>query len=386
MRTIAFVTTGRSDYGLLVPIARALARRRKVRVRWLVSGMHASQRLGYSADDVRQDGWAAMEVVETLLDSDSPAGVAASIGVTTQAFARVFANRSPDLLVLLGDRFETLGVVAAAVPFRLPIAHLHGGEITAGAFDEGIRHAITKLSHLHFVTHRVYARRVRQLGEEPWRVLVSGAPGLDRSRVDEQVDLGDLETTTGVPIGRDTLLVTYHPQTLQPDRSRRELDALLQALARIDHPVLFTAPNADPGRDVLLSRVREFAAAGPRRALVANLGRRYFAVLARVGAMVGNSSSGLIEAPSFGLPVVNIGDRQRGRIRAANVIDVAGGARQIESAIRRALSASFRARLSRRVNPFGDGRAGERIARVLASVPLDDRLLMKRFIDLRGRA
>jgi UDP-hydrolysing UDP-N-acetyl-D-glucosamine 2-epimerase len=327
-----------------------------------------------------------MEVIKTLVDSDSAAGVAASIGRTTQAFARVFAKSSPDLLVILGDRFETLGVVAAAVPFRLPIAHLHGGEVTAGAFDEGIRHAITKLSHLHFVAHRIYARRVRQLGEEPWRVLVSGAPGLDRARVRERVDIGDLEATIGVPIGRDTLLVTYHPQTLQPDRSSRELDSLLQAIARIDHPVVFTAPNADPGRDELLSRVREFVAGGPRRALVPNLGRRYFAVLDRVGVMVGNSSSGMIEAPSFGLPVVNVGDRQRGRIRAANVIDVAGGARQIESAIRRGLSASFRARLRHRVNPFGDGRAGERIARVLASVPLDDRLLMKRFVDLRGHA
>jgi UDP-N-acetylglucosamine 2-epimerase len=161
---------------------------------------------------------------------------------------------------------------------------------------------------------------------------------------------------------------------------------LLQAIARIDQPVVFTAPNADPGRDELLSKVREFVAGGPRRALVPNLGGRYFAVLARVGVMVGNSSSGMIEAPSFELPVVNVGDRQRGRIRAANVIDVAGGAGQIESAIRRAVSASFRARLRHRVTPFGDGHAGERIARVLASVPLDDRLLMKRFVDVRGLA
>jgi UDP-hydrolysing UDP-N-acetyl-D-glucosamine 2-epimerase len=384
VRTIAIVTTGRSDYYLLTPVARALARRRRLRVRWLVTGQHASARPGSGVQSLRQDRWRSVEVIETLIDGDTPPAVSASIGVTTEAFARVFSKERPDLLVVLGDRFELLGVVSAAVPFRLPIAHIHGGETTFGAFDENIRHAITKLSHLHFVAHPAYGARVRQLGEERWRVVVSGAPGLDRARARRSVGVGfdDVERRLGTPIGRDTLLVTYHPETLRPERSGPQLAALLQALGRVDRPTIFTAPNADPGHEEVLARVEAFVAAGPRRALVSNLGERYFALLGRVGAMVGNSSSGVIEAPSFRLPVVNVGRRQEGRMRAPNVIDVEGGSRRIEAAIRRALSPSFRARLTGR-NPFGDGRAGERIARVLATIPLDDRLRTKRFVDAR---
>jgi UDP-hydrolysing UDP-N-acetyl-D-glucosamine 2-epimerase len=383
-RSIAIVTTGRADYGLLTPVFRALDRHRTVRPRWIVTGMHLSRRFGYSADQIDADGWdGRIERVEGLVDGDSSLSIARSISTTTSAFARAFGNNRPDLLVVLGDRFETLGVVAAALPFRIPIAHLHGGELTEGAFDDAIRHAITKLSHLHFVAHATYARRVRQLGEERWRIVISGAPGLDRERLRSMSDVSEIEAALGRPIDRKTLLVTYHPETLHPDRSLEELDRLLRAIDRLQAPAIFTAPNADPGRDAHAAALADFAAAARYRVLVPNLGDRYFGVLRRIGAMVGNSSSGIIEAPSFALPAVNIGDRQRGRIRARNVIDVKAGSRELEAAIRRALSAAFRTRLRGLVNPYGDGRAADRIAKVLATVPLGDRLLVKRFADTR---
>jgi UDP-hydrolysing UDP-N-acetyl-D-glucosamine 2-epimerase len=383
---VGVVTTGRADYGALQPVFRALDRRRSVEARWFVTGAHLSRKLGYGVSQIRADGWdRQMEIVRSFVDGDSPSAAGLSIGATTTQFARAFGRRRPDILVVLGDRFEMLGVVAAALPFRIPLAHIHGGEITEGAFDDGVRHAITKLSHLHFVSHRRYAQRVRQLGEERWRVTVSGAPGLDAARARTPVDLRDLEGAIGTPIDREVLLITFHPETLRPEASLDELDAMLAALGRIDRPLILTAPNADPGRDAYAVRLAAFAKGSRRRVMVSNLGSRYFAVLARVGAMVGNSSSGIIEAASFGLPVVNIGGRQRGRLRARNVIDVTGGMRNIETAIRKAMSPAFRASLRRLENPYGDGRASERIASVVSSIPLDDRLLVKRFITVKPR-
>jgi UDP-hydrolysing UDP-N-acetyl-D-glucosamine 2-epimerase len=381
-RSIGVVTTGRSDYGMLSPVVRALQRRRAIDVRWLVTGMHLSRRLGYSVDQIRADRWRCpIRLVEGLLDADTPSATALGISATTAGFAHTFAHHRPDLLVVLGDRFETLGAVSAAVPFRIPIAHVHGGECTEGAFDDGVRHAITKLSHLHFVSHAEYGRRVRQLGEERWRVVVSGSPGLDETRQSSVRDLADIEAVLGGPIDRTTLLVTFHPETLRPVGSLKQLDDLLTALDELDCPTIVTTPNADPGRDTYADKLDAFVKRQSRRILVANLGARYFTVLSRVGAMVGNSSSGIIEAPSFHLPVVNIGTRQRGRLHAANVIDVNGTPGRIKPAIEKALSPAFRKKLHNLKNPYGDGRAGERIAKVIASVPIDDRLLIKRFAD-----
>jgi UDP-hydrolysing UDP-N-acetyl-D-glucosamine 2-epimerase len=387
VREIAVVTTGRADYGLLAPIVRALIDMPRVVVRLIATGAHLSRRFGLTVRQIEADGFGPiLERVDLNLSDDSPKAIAAAIGRGTAGFGALFAKRRPDLLVLLGDRYETLSAASAALPFNLPIAHIHGGELTEGAIDDAIRHAISKMSHLHFVAARPYAQRLRRLGEEGWRITVSGAPGLDAVHDMERMSAAELERDLGVPIGRQTLLVTYHPETLAPGRAGADAAELLAALDRVGAPVVITSPNADPGRDPIQRAVEAFVRRAPDRVLVASLGqRRFLSLLAAVGAMVGNSSSGLIEAPSFRLPVVNIGDRQRGRLRARNVIDTAARRADIERAARRALSPRWRRSLRGLRNPYGDGSAAGRIVAVLARVPLDRRLLVKRFMDAPPR-
>jgi UDP-hydrolysing UDP-N-acetyl-D-glucosamine 2-epimerase len=376
------VTTGRADYGLLKPVVRALEDAPNVKTRWLVTGAHLQRRLGLTIREIERDGF--RRIIDTVaLGSgvDTPEGIAASIGRGVTGAARLFARQRPDILVVLGDRFETLAVAAAALPFNIVVAHIHGGERTEGLIDEAIRHAITKMSHLHFVSNRDHARRVRQMGEESWRVTVSGAPGLDAVRGFVPTPSSVLARRLGVDVGRRTLLVTYHPETLSPERAGANFRAVLAALDRVDCPIIFTIPNADTGRSGLYADLQKAVGARPQRVVVRSLGQQdYFSLLAHVGAMVGNSSSGLIEAPSFALPVVNVGDRQQGRVRARNVIDVAPAARAVEGAIRRALTPAFRRSLVRLRNPYGSGGAARRIVQRLTTVPLE-RLIVKTFVD-----
>lgn len=381
-RRVGVVTTGRSDYGLLRPLIASLINQPAVRVQVFATGMHFSKRFGASISELEKDGHSRRLVrVPALFSGDDAASVAASLGRTTQRFAAALDKHRPDILVVLGDRFETLGVAAATLPFDIALAHIHGGEITEGAMDDAIRHALTKMSHLHFVAAEPYAARLHQMGEEKWRVVVSGAPALDALEGFVPTPARELSSRLRVPIGRQTILLTYHPETRRGARTLADLDAVLAALDTVGAPVLITAPNADPRRDAIAKRLAAFASA-PGRVMVANLGQQnYFSVMSHVGVMVGNSSSGLIEAPSFRLPVVNIGDRQFGRLRAANVIDVAPEIRSITRAVHHALQPDFRASLSGLRNPFRKSRAAERIARRLATVELGPRLLRKRFID-----
>lgn len=385
-RLVMVATTGRADYGLLRPVFRALERSRGVTARWLVTGGHLQRRLGLTIRDIERDGVRrSIDTVTLGAASDSPAGIATSIGRGVMGAARLFARRRPDILLVLGDRFETLAIVAAALPFNIVVAHVHGGERTEGAIDEGIRHAITKMSHLHFVSNREHGRRVRQMGEQAWRIIVSGAPGLDAVRGLKPTTAAALTRRLGVDVCRRTLLVTYHPETLRPGRALAHFQAVLAALDRLGAPVVFTIPNADIGRSRLQAALDKAVARRADWTVVSSLGQQdYFSLLTHVGAMVGNSSSGLIEAPSFGLPVVNVGDRQRGRVRARNVIDVAPTAQAVEAAIRRALRPAFRRSLRGLRNPYGAGGAAARIARRLATVSLDDRLIVKTFVDLRA--
>jgi UDP-hydrolysing UDP-N-acetyl-D-glucosamine 2-epimerase len=286
---------------------------------------------------------------------------------------------------VLGDRFEMLSAATAALPLRVPLAHIHGGEITEGALDDAVRHAMTKLSHLHFVATEEYAARVIGLGEEPWRVIVSGAPALDNLRVLQLMPRDELERTFELEAGRPFLLATWHPVTLQPEQGAAQLEALLDALQASGLPAVITYPNADMGSAAIIERLRAFAAGRADVRLVRNLGTRaYFSAMAHAAAMIGNSSSGIIEAASFQLPVVNIGDRQRGRVRGINVIDCAPAVDAIGAALAEAISPSFRQALRGCRNPYGDGAAAARIVDTIASVPLDDRLLRKRFHEGGG--
>lgn len=381
-RSVAFLTVGRSDWGILRPIVRAARAEPRLAVRLLVSGAHLAAGRGAAAPGELEAAGAPLERVEVPPSADTPAGVAEVMGRGTVAFAAHLARGAPDLLVVVGDRFETHAAVVAAVPFGLPVVHLHGGELTLGAFDDALRHSITKLSHLHLVSAEEHARRVVQLGEEPWRVSVVGAPGLDELLHGPRLDAGALARELGVRVEPAPVLVTFHPTTRELERTGWQVDELLAALEGCPSPLLFTLPNADPNGGRIRAAIEAFAARRPAVQVVETLGRGYSGVLARAAAMVGNSSSGLIEAPAFGLPVVNVGTRQEGRLRARNVIDVGDDRSSIVEGLRRALDPTFREGLAGLRSPFGDGRAAPRVVARLAEVPLDARLRRKGFADL----
>lgn len=382
MRTIGIVTVGRSDYGIYQSVLQAMLARPEFEVRLFVSGMHLSHEFGLTIREIEADGVPIQDRIEMLLSSDSPEGIAKAIGLGTIGFAQAYGRWRPDLLMVLGDRFEMYAAALAALPFKLPVAHLHGGELTEGATDDALRHSMTKLSHLHFVSTEEYGRRVRQMGEEPWRVVISGAPALDGIEEFTAYSSGELESRFGLDLARPPLLVTYHPVSLEYERTAWQVKELLCALEASGLPIVFTAPNADVSGRTVAAMIREFVERHRGARFVANLGRQnYFSLMRHAAAMVGNSSSGLIEAASFRLPVVNVGTRQKGRVQGANVIDVGYESEAIAAAIARAVSLEFRRTLADLQNPYGDGRAGERIATTMAEVPLDASLIVKRFCD-----
>jgi UDP-hydrolysing UDP-N-acetyl-D-glucosamine 2-epimerase len=382
VRSIGVVTVARSDYDHLVPLLEALRDRPGITLQLYAAGAHLSPRFGRTVDAIEADGWPIIARVETVSASDAPADVAAGAGRGMAAFAYAFARGRPDLLVLLGDRLEMLAAAVAALPLAIPVAHLHGGEVTLGAIDEQARHALTKLAHLHFPAAEVYARRILQMGEEPWRVHCCGAPGLDRFARLPALSRADLSRRVGLPLRRPTLLVTFHPVTLEPGEAGIHSEELAAALEMVEGDAVITYPGADAAHETVIRRLELLAASRPGTRLVPALGECvYGALLREADVMVGNSSSGLIEAPSFGLPAVNVGIRQEGRLRAANVIDVGPRRDEIAAGIRRALAPGFRESLRGLVNPYGDGRAAPRIAEVLASVTLGSRLIRKRFVD-----
>lgn len=382
MSYVAVVTTSRADYGVYGPVLRALATDAGFTLRLLVSGSHLSPDFGMTTREIEADGFAISERIEVLLASDSPEGTAKSMGLGLIGFGQCFSRSRPDLLVVLGDRFEMYAAALAALPFRIPVAHIHGGEVTVGAMDEALRHSMTKLSHLHFVSTEEYAWRVMQLGEEAWRVTICGAPSLDNIRTVAPRTQLQLEEELGFALGARFLLVTFHPATLEGSDPGAQAETLLAAVEATGLPAVVTMPNADPGGRSVRAAIRR-RAAHPRLHAVESLGTQgYFGLMAHASAMVGNSSSGIVEAASFGLPVVNVGERQLGRVRATNVIDARCEAGALASAIDRALDPVFRASLQGLPNPYGDGHAAERIVSRLKQVDFGSALLLKRFADM----
>jgi len=382
-RRIGVVTVSRSDYGHLRSVLEGIRRAPDLELILFVAGMHLAPEFGDTLREIEADGFPIAERVEMLEGGDTPEAVAISTGRGVAGFARAFAGRRPDLLVVLGDRFEMLAAAAAALPFALPVAHIHGGEVSEGAMDNQIRHAITKLAHLHFASAKVHAERIARMGEEAWRIHTVGAPGLDRltglATLTRETLAGELK----LPAEGPWYLVTFHPVTLEYRDTASHIDELLAALEKTDGTLVITYPNADTSGRVIIDRLEEFASHHPGRCrLVRSLGERlYLSLLSHAELMIGNSSSGLIEAPSFGLPAVNIGARQRGRLRGANVIDVAPSREDILRGIEAARAPAFRAQARGAANPYGDGRAAPRILEVLRSTPLDARLVQKRFAD-----
>jgi UDP-hydrolysing UDP-N-acetyl-D-glucosamine 2-epimerase len=378
-RTIAVATVARSDWGHLGPVLTALRAAPDVRLLLFVGGTHLAEAFGRSVELIEAEGWPIAERVEMLEPSDAPEAIATSIGRGVAGFGRAYARHRPDLLVVLGDRFEMLSAAAAALPFVLPVAHLHGGEVTEGAIDNQIRHAITKCAHLHFVSAEPHARRVAAMGEEPWRIHNVGAPGLDRIRTARLLPRAELARRLDLTEGDRWLIVTYHPATLEYQDTARHTDELLAAFEKVDATCVVTYPNADTAGRTIIARLEEFAGRHDRVRLARNLGDDvYLSLLRHADAMVGNSSSGLIEAPSFELPVVNVGARQSGRLRAANVVDVGPDRDEILAGIDAALAPTFREGLRGLKNPYGDGHAAERIVHVLRTIELGPTLTRKR--------
>ncbi len=382
MRTIGVVTVGRSDYSIYLPILRKIQGDPDLKLHLIVSGMHLAPEFGLTIKIIEADGFKVGERVEMLLSSDTPEAIAKSMGLGTIGFAQAYARFRPDILLVLGDRFEMHAAVVAALSFKIPMAHIHGGEITQGAIDDALRHSITKLSHLHFVSTQEYAQRVIQMGEEPWRVVVSGAPSLDNLRSGKLLTARELESQYGLSLELAPLLVTFHPVTLEYEQTGRQINELLAALEECKLPIIFTLPNADTNGRVITRRIEEFIRKYPSARLVSNLDPQgYFSMMTCAAAMVGNSSSGIVEAPSFKLPVVNIGNRQKGRIRAKNVIDVDYLRDDVLKGIQQACAPEFRARLRDLSNPYGDGHASDVIVQHLKDVDLDGQLVVKRFVD-----
>jgi UDP-hydrolysing UDP-N-acetyl-D-glucosamine 2-epimerase len=383
LRKISVVTTSRADYGILRPVMMRIDEDPELELEIIASGTHLSQAFGSTIKDIEDDGFPVAHRVEMLLSSGTPEAISISMGIATMGFARVYAHSRPEILVVLGDRFEMHSAALAALPATIPVAHIHGGEVTAGAIDESLRHSITKLSHLHFVSTDKHAQRVIQLGEEPWRVTVSGSPSIDNTRHHDDLPTDELEAIAGMPLPESGfLVVTFHPATVEWEEAGRQADELFAALDQFELPVLISLPNADPGGVDI--RQKTLAAAGAREHwnAVENLGTRaYFTALRKALAMVGNSSSGLIEAPSFALPAVNIGPRQQGRVRGGNVIDVPCQADAIAKGIKKAISHDFRSTLEGGRNPYGDGKAAQRIVGRLRSEQLTVRLVKKTFFD-----
>jgi UDP-hydrolysing UDP-N-acetyl-D-glucosamine 2-epimerase len=384
MRTIGVVTTSRADYGIYLPVLRKLSKESGLEMRLFVSGMHLSPDFGLTVKAIEADGFTIQERVVMLLASDTPEAIAKSMGLGTLGFAQAFARWKPDILVVLGDRFEMHAAAVAALPFKIPVAHLYGGEVTRGAIDDALRHSMTKLSHLHFVSTKEYGQRVVQLGEDPWRVTVCGAASLDNIQDFHPISTAELESRVGMALPeRGFLLVTYHPVTLEHEQTGVQADALLAALEEIRMPTVFTLPNADTAGREIRDRITAFVTRTPSTRALESLGTTaYFSLMAQAAAMVGNSSSGLIEAPTFSLPVVNIGSRQEGRVRSANVIDVGYGPDQILDGLAGALAPSFRESLEGLVNPHWVGGAAQVVASRLREIPLGQSLILKRFYDI----
>jgi GDP/UDP-N,N'-diacetylbacillosamine 2-epimerase (hydrolysing) len=382
-RKVCVVTGTRAEYGLLYWAMKALRDDDDFQLQLCVTGMHLSPEFGLTYKNIESDGFRIDKKIEILMSSDTAVGISKSIGLGVSDFAVAFEELKPDIILILGDRFEMLSVAIAATIARIPIAHCHGGESTEGLIDEPIRHAITKMSHLHFTATKKYRDRVIQLGEQPENVFNVGALGIENINKLKLLNREDFQSSIGFPLAQRNVLVTFHPVTLEHATAEVQFNELLSALLKFeDTSIIFTKPNADTDGRVIIRLIDEFVRDHDNACSFISLGQlRYLSALQFMDAVIGNSSSGLIEVPSFKTATVNIGDRQRGRIQAASVISCEPLAHEIESALRKAFSPEFRELLTHVENPYGNTNSSETIVKVLKGVNPDG-LVKKVFNDI----
>ncbi len=384
-RTIAVVTSSRADYSHLYWPLRRLLEHPQVDMKLIVMGPHLSPEFGHTVREIERDGIPIASRIECLLSSDSDVGMAKTIGLATLSLADALGQMRPDLLLLIADRYEMLAPASVALALRIPMAHIEGGEISEGAIDDRVRNALTMMAHIHFTSTHLARERVIAMGEEEWRVHRAGAPSLDHLRHSRLLTTEELEERLRISLSKPTLLVAYHPVTVFRETTR-EADALFRALEGVGQQILFCYPNADAGSRMLIERATEFLDRRGNGSIFTNLDAvTYWSLLRNVDVLVGNSSSGIMETASFALPTVNIGMRQQGRERAANVIDAPADSAAILSAVQKAASDSFRKSLEGMTNPYGDGHASETIVNVLTKVELSESLLIKHARDLKPR-
>lgn len=384
MKKIAVFTGTRAEYGLLYWIIKALHEANEAELQLWVGGMHLSPEFGYTVNQIEEDGFSVTERLDFLLSSDSPVAISKSMGLAIISAAEAFERNKPDLLVVLGDRFESLAIAQAAMIARVPIAHIHGGETTEGLIDEAIRHSITKMAHLHFTATETYRKRVIQLGEQPNCVFNMGAPGIDSIKKLPLISKENLSAAVGFNLDKPYFVVTYHPVTLEAGGSSASLEYLLEALDEFpEYQTVISYPNADTDGRRLIKILDEYQELHPQRVfLVRSLGQlKYLSVVKHSVAVLGNSSSGLIEAPTFGIPTLNIGNRQKGRLCGETVVNCGESKNDILEAINKILEPEFQKKCRNATNPYGTGDSSEKIVQKLLSYPLDN-LLQKSFFDL----
>jgi len=378
-KKICVFTGARSDYGLLHCLMSDIQQDSNFLLQVLVGGMHPSPLYGNTYQEIERDGFQIDRMVDHLVPDNSPMGVASSMGLGTIAYAQALTELKPDLLVILGDRFEALAVAVAAQPLQIPIAHLHGGEVTMGAVDDNFRHAISKMSHLHFVAAKPYRERLISMGELPNRIFVVGAMGLDNLRRVDFMSKNQLSKELNFQFGQINLMVTFHPETIGKTKSLEQVKILLKALEAFpDAHVILTMPNADPGSENIIKLLSKFVTKRNNCLYTASLGyRRYLSCLRHVDVVVGNSSSGIIEAPALGVPTVNIGNRQAGRLQASSIQDCFIREDAIIKAISRAIKLSKKGTIKPIVLPYGKPGASQKIIRVLKKLEFPD--LLKKY-------
>ena len=385
MRKVCIFTGTRAEYGIMSRLFSLIDNDADLQLQIIATNMHLSPEFGLTYKEIEADGFHIDKKVEMLLSSDTPNGTVKSMGLALIGFADALGDLKPDVAVILGDRYEMLAAAEACLIYKIPVAHLYGGEITEGAYDDAIRHCISKLSHLHFTSTEEYRNRVIQLGESPERVKYVGALGVDNIRNEEIMSLEELEDSLKFKLGEKFLLVTFHPVTMENATAAEQCDSLLKALSEINsnYQLLFTLPNSDTDGRVIINKINDYVSAHSDKAFaITSLGkRRYYSALKFATAVVGNSSSGLVEAPSFHIPTLNIGNRQQGRTRGESVIDVVATYEGIREGLNIALSTDFINRAKNAHNPYEKENTLLEIFNTIKTYPLEG-LIKKHFYDL----
>ena len=377
-RKVCIVTGTRAEYGLFYPIMKKIQTSDQLVLQLIASAMHLSEEFGNTYKQIEKDGFIIDEKIENLLASDTKSAIAKSTGLATILLSDAFKRLQPDIVLLLGDRYETLAAATTALLMNIPIAHIHGGEITEGAVDEQIRHSITKMSYLHFTSTETYRQRIIQMGEEPSRVFTSGAPGIDNIINLKLLSKTELEDDLDWKFGEKSALFTYHPVTLDNSNIIEEMDTMFTALEKSNLNILFTYANADDNGRMINQKIETFCQSNSTKyKVVKSLGQlRYLSAMKYVDLLIGNTSSGIIEAASFKKPVVNIGERQKGRLQSGNVIDCK--VETLYNAIIKALSNQVQKKYQKITNVYGHGNASDTIVHVLSTIELS---VIKKFID-----